>query len=80
MTTTLINPVATLRPGYEEMPSPDEAQLAAAAFPARYSGRTFEAYRQDLRYFFQWATDQDLEVLAATRWPALVLLDSVADS
>ena len=27
----------------------DEAQVAAAAFLARYSGRTLEAYRQDLR-------------------------------
>jgi integrase/recombinase XerD len=45
----------------------DEAQLAAAAFLARYSGRTIEAYRYDLRSFFQWAADQGLEVLAATR-------------
>lgn len=29
----------------------DEAQLAAAAFLARYSGRTLDAYRQDLRGF-----------------------------
>ena len=29
----------------------DEAQLAAAAFLARYSGRTLEAYRHDLRGF-----------------------------
>ncbi|MDQ6613437.1 MAG: site-specific integrase [Actinomycetota bacterium] len=27
----------------------DEAQLAAAAFLARYSGRTLDAYRHDLR-------------------------------
>jgi integrase/recombinase XerD len=46
---------------------PDEAQLAAASFLARYSGRTLEAYRHDLRVFFQWAADSDLEVLAATR-------------
>ena len=45
----------------------DEAHLAAAAFLARYSGRTLDAYRHDLRYFFQWATDIGLEVLAATR-------------
>ncbi|MDQ1401261.1 MAG: hypothetical protein QOK20_3193 [Acidimicrobiaceae bacterium] len=31
----------------------DEAQLAAAAFLARYSGRTLDAYRHDLRMFFQ---------------------------
>jgi hypothetical protein len=29
----------------------DEAQLAAAAFLARYSSRTLDAYRQDLRGF-----------------------------
>jgi site-specific recombinase XerD len=45
----------------------DEAQLAAASFLARYSGRTLEAYRQDLRGFFQWAADHDIPVLAATR-------------
>jgi site-specific recombinase XerD len=45
----------------------DEAQLAAAAFLARYGGRTLEAYRHDLRGFFQWAIDNELEVLKATR-------------
>jgi site-specific recombinase XerD len=45
----------------------DDAQLAAAAFLARYSGRTLEAYRHDLRGFFQWAADNNLAVLAATR-------------
>jgi len=45
----------------------DEAQLAAAAFLARYSDRTLEAYRQDLRGFFQWAADVGLAVLEATR-------------
>jgi integrase/recombinase XerD len=45
----------------------DEAQLAAASFLARYSGRTLEAYRHDLRGFFQWAADHDVPVLAATR-------------
>ncbi len=45
----------------------DEAQLAAASFLARYGGRTLEAYRQDLRGFFQWAADHDVPVLAATR-------------
>ncbi len=45
----------------------DDAQLAAVAFLARYSGRTLEAYRHDLRGFFQWAADHDLPVLAATR-------------
>ena len=47
--------------------SPDEAHVAAAAYLARYSGRTLEAYRHDLRYYFQWATDQHLEVLDASR-------------
>ena len=46
---------------------PDEAQLAAAAFLARYNGRTLEACRHDLRYFFQWASDQHPAVLEATR-------------
>jgi integrase/recombinase XerD len=45
----------------------DEAQLAAVAFLARYSGRTLDAYRHDLRGFFQWATDSRFSVLAATR-------------
>jgi hypothetical protein len=36
-----------------EDPLFDEAQLAAAAFLARYSGRTLDAYRYDLRTFFQ---------------------------
>jgi integrase/recombinase XerD len=45
----------------------DEAQLAAVTFLARYSGRTLDAYRDDLRNLFQWAADHDLAVLAATR-------------
>ncbi len=45
----------------------DDGQLAAASFLARYSGRTLEAYRHDLRGFFQWATDHDVEVMGATR-------------
>jgi site-specific recombinase XerD len=45
----------------------DDAQLAAAAFLARYSGRTLEAYRHDLRGFFQWAADNTILVLGATR-------------
>ncbi|WP_148288461.1 tyrosine-type recombinase/integrase [Ilumatobacter nonamiensis] len=47
--------------------SPDDAQVAAAAFLARYSGRTLEAYRHDLRHYFQWAADQLLAVLDASR-------------
>jgi Phage integrase, N-terminal SAM-like domain len=45
----------------------DEAQLAAVSFLARYSGRTLEAYRHDLRGFFQWATDTGIAVLEASR-------------
>ena len=45
----------------------DEAELAAAAFLARYQGRTLDAYRYDLRAFFQWAADDRLDVLKATR-------------
>ena len=41
----------------------DEAQLAAVSFLARYSGRTLDAYRHDLRGFFQWATDQGVAAL-----------------
>jgi integrase/recombinase XerD len=52
---------------YDPGGTPSEDQLAAIAFLARYSGRTLEAYRHDLKYFFQWAADHDLDVLAATR-------------
>jgi integrase/recombinase XerD len=45
----------------------DEAQVAAAGFLARYGGRTLEAYRHDLRGFFQWAADLGLSVLEMTR-------------
>ena len=45
----------------------EDAHLAAAAFLARYRGRTLDAYRHDLRSFFQWATDVGLDVLSATR-------------
>ena len=45
----------------------DEAQLAAVAFLARYSGRTLESYRADLRQFFQWIGSVGLLPLQATR-------------
>ena len=45
----------------------DEAELAAVAFLARYSGRTLDAYRHDLRNLFQWAADHGPPVLDATR-------------
>jgi len=44
-----------------------DAHLPAAAFLARYRGRTLEAYRHDLRGFFEWASDVGLDVLGATR-------------
>jgi hypothetical protein len=46
---------------------PSPADLAVAAFLARYSNRTFEAYRHDLRTYFQWAANAGLEVFTATR-------------
>jgi site-specific recombinase XerD len=62
--------IATARPTIQR-PEPaylvDDAQLAAAAFLARYSGRTLDAYRHDLRGFFQWAADNAIPVLDATR-------------
>ena len=66
MSTIIQSAATTLRaPGVEfEF---DEAQLAAVSFLARYSGRTLEAYRHDLRGFFQWATDNRIVVLGANR-------------
>jgi site-specific recombinase XerD len=64
--TTLEQPTTTLWRPPNATPF-DEAQLAAAAFLARYSGRTLDAYRHDLRAFFQWASDNRLLVLNATR-------------
>jgi len=45
----------------------DPAYVAAAAFLARYRNRTLDAYRHDLRGYFQWAAGLDLDVLEATR-------------
>jgi integrase/recombinase XerD len=64
--TTLLAPPTEITTGEADW-SPDEAQLAAGAFLARYRDRTLEAYRYDLRSFFQWADDHGLNVLAATR-------------
>ena len=73
--------LATARPTLQR-PEPeflvDDAQLAAAAFLARYSGRTLDAYRHDLRGFFQWAVDQSIPVLEATR-PHIELFRSWMD-
>ena len=59
--------------------SPNQTEVAAAAFLARYSGRTLEAYRYDLRSFFQWAADVGLEVLRATR-PHIELFRSALEA
>ena len=62
--------IATARPTIQRPEAEylvDDAQLAAAAFLARYSGRTLDAYRHDLRGFSQWAADNAIPVLDATR-------------
>ena len=66
MTTIDLNAATVERPG--DRFQRDEAEQAAASFSARYSGRTLEAYRHDLRGFFQWAADnrrQDFDRHAA---------------
>src|ERR687898_557443 len=64
--TTIESAVMTIRaPGGEY--EADEAQLAAVSFLARYNGRPLEAYRHDLRGFFQWATDHGITVMQASR-------------
>lgn len=45
----------------------DQAHMAAASFLARYSGRTLETYRYDLRNYFEWCSGVGLEVLEAQR-------------
>jgi hypothetical protein len=60
MTTTIESAPTTLRAPWVEIQF-DEVQLAAVSFLARYSRRTLDAYRHDLRGFFQGATDR-LEV------------------
>jgi integrase/recombinase XerD len=73
--------LATARPTIQR-PEPaflvDDAQPAAAAFLARYSGRTLDAYRHDLRGFFQWAVDHSIPVLETTR-PHIELFRSWMD-
>ena len=64
--TTIDTTTTTVEPPSDDLVI-DEAQLAAVAFLARYSGRTLDVYRHDLRGFFQWAADMQLSVLAATR-------------
>jgi site-specific recombinase XerD len=65
--TSLDTTTTTLISHEQPGPSFDEEQIAAASFLARYSGRTLEAYRHDLRGFFQWAHDHDIEVMLAKR-------------
>jgi len=64
---TVLIPACAAAARLDDDPVVDEAELAAAAFLARYRGRTLDAYRSDLRRFFQWATDAGIEVLKATR-------------
>ena len=64
---TTLETTATSVASFEFGADTGEAEAAAAGFLARYSGRTLEAYRHDLRTFFQWAGDRNLVVLAATR-------------
>jgi hypothetical protein len=44
----------------------DQAEMAAGAYLARYSGRTLETYRYDVRTF-QWCADVGLGVLEVKR-------------
>jgi len=55
--TTIDTTTTTVEPPSDDFVV-DDAQLAAVAFLARYSGRTLDAYRHDLRGFFQWAGDR----------------------
>ena len=50
-----------------EDPLFDEAEVAAAAFLARYSGRTWTRIATTCGCFFQWASDAHLAVLEAKR-------------
>ena len=38
----------------------EQAHMAAASFLARYSGRTLETYRYDLRSYFEWCSSVGL--------------------
>ena len=54
---TVLIPACAVTARLEDEDVVDEAELAAAAFLARYRGRTLDAYRSDLRGFFQWGCD-----------------------
>ncbi len=61
--------MVTVRGAHVEVLSlpPDAAEVAAVAFLTRYSGRTLDAYHQDLRGFFTWMAAHGVAVLEATR-------------
>lgn len=61
--------VQVLDPGF----APGEAEVAAAAFLARYSRRTLDAYRHDLRRLLPGPPRPGLAVLEATRPPIIEL-------
>jgi hypothetical protein len=58
----------------------EEAQLEAAAFLARYNGRTRNAYRHDLRNCYQWAIDQHLAVLATSHFGYAAIVGHVGEA
>ncbi|MGP8059919.1 MAG: tyrosine-type recombinase/integrase [Acidimicrobiales bacterium] len=64
MTTLKPSTTAVEAFGWAEL---DEAEQAAAAFLARYSGRTLESYRHDLLTYFRWTNEVGVPVLEATR-------------
>jgi len=64
MSTFTIETAGTVLEVHRPLPP---AELAAAAFLARYRGRTLDSYKHDLRTFFAWADQVGMEVLAATR-------------
>ena len=66
MTTATSRPANNTIHAYQTSPF-NEAELAAAAYLARYKGRTLDSYRFDLRTFFQWAEDVGLDIMSATR-------------
>lgn len=45
----------------------DQSSFAAAAFLTRYREPTLTAYRADLRCFWQWCAEHEIEPLAARR-------------
>jgi len=57
-TTTIVSPSPALF---------DEARLARAGFLARYSGPTRTSYATDLRQFFAWCAQMELQVFTLSR-------------